>query len=147
MKKIDAAPIIIGKLLNIGAMLKKNGDRMLLPYGINQQQLSILNDISVAGRIKQKDLVNRLLLEKSNVSKIVKKLESLELIKLESCEKDKRSFFLLTTEKGKQMHNEILDMLKVWNGSWIEKVEDKNIQAILDCLTDLQVRLKDEINK
>ena len=41
LTKSQMAPILIGKLLNIGAMLQRNGNKILLPYDLNQQQFSI----------------------------------------------------------------------------------------------------------
>jgi hypothetical protein len=62
--------IIIGKLMSISGILQRETNRLLLPYQLNQQQFSILFEITKANELKQKNMVNRLILEKSHVSKI-----------------------------------------------------------------------------
>lgn len=103
MDNLQLAPVIIGKLLNIGGMLQSQGNKILQPYGLNQQQFSIFFEIASAGRVKQKDMVYRLLLEKAHVSIVVKKLHGLDLITITASEEDKRSAWLEPTRKGKQV--------------------------------------------
>ncbi|PLX15776.1 MAG: hypothetical protein C0597_08520 [Marinilabiliales bacterium] len=82
MDKTELAAIIIGKLMNIGGMLERKSNRMLLPFELNHQQFSVFFEIGKAGKVKQKDMVNRLALERAHVSKVIKKLQNMELIKL-----------------------------------------------------------------
>jgi len=62
--------VIIGKLMNISGILQREGNRLLLPYQLNQQQFSILFEIAKAKQVQQKSMVNRLLLERAHVSKM-----------------------------------------------------------------------------
>lgn len=71
---------MIGKLLNIGGMLERKANRLLSPFDLNQQQFSLLFEIAQAGRVNQKTMVNRLMLEKAHVSKIIKKLSGMGLV-------------------------------------------------------------------
>lgn len=144
MDKLQTAPIIIGKLLNIGGILQKSGNKLLLQFNINQQQFSILFEISKAGKVKQKDMVNRLELEKAHVSKVVKKLQSMNLVSITISDEDKRSAWLEVTSKGKKLIKECMEIFNNWNKEWIKDISEKEIISILDDLSLLQSVFKDK---
>ncbi len=144
MDKSELAPIIIGKLLNIGGMLERKGNRMLLPFGLNQQQFSIFFEIGKAGKVKQKDMVNRLALERAHVSKVIKKLQNMYLISLTESEDDKRSAWLTLTQKGEKVLGECQKMFKDWNKIWISEINESLYESILNNLTKLQAVFKEK---
>ena len=147
MDKSQIAPQIIGKLLNINGMLQRHGNRVLIPFGINQQQFSILFEIAKAKKVKQKEMVNRLALEKAHVSKVVKKLHQMKLITVTTLHEDKRSSWLRTTQKGNQLLNKCMQNFEKWNEDWLEVFEDKQLDSILNNLTYLQSVFKEKIQK
>ncbi len=147
MDKEQIVPIIIGKLLNIGGLLRREGNRMLLPFGLNQQQFSVFFEIAKVGKVKQKDMVNRLSLEKANVSKITKKLQEMELIVITADDDDKRSTWLSTTLKGEGTLEKCMKIFTEWNKQWFETLSDKQCQSILDSLTIVQTTLNKQIEK
>lgn len=143
MKKVQAAGIIIGKLMSLGGMLQRQGNRMLLPFNLNHQQFAIFFEIAQAGRVKQKDMVNRLLLEKPHVSKVVKKLQQMELIAIEEDQEDRRSYWLSLTRKGGETLGQCTAMFREWNADWITEIDETEIQSIMDNLTILQAIFKE----
>ncbi len=145
MDNLQLAPMIIGKLLNIGGMLQCHGNRVLMPFGLNQQQFSIFFEIAKARKVKQKEMVNRLLLEKAHVSKVVKKLHNMELITITISEDDKRSAWLALTPKGKQLLSKCMNVFEKWNEEWLEAIDDKQLNSILKNLTHLQAVFEDKI--
>ena len=138
MKKEQIPGIIIGKLMNIGGMLERQGNKMLLPYNLNQQQFSIFFEIAKAGKVRQKEMVNRLLLEKAHVSKVVKKLQQMDLITVNQNDEDKRSYWLSTTKKGEEVLEQCTEMFAEWNKQWIREIDEAELSSILDNLTILQ---------
>ena len=130
--------IIIGKLMNIGGMLQRQGNKMLLPFNLNQQQFSIFFEIAKAGKVKQKEMVNRLLLEKAHVSKVVKKLQQMDLITVTENEEDKRSYWLSATKKGGELLKQCSAMFHEWHKDWICEIDETELPSILDHLTILQ---------
>lgn len=134
----EKGAVVIGKLLHIGGMLQKNGNRMLQPFNLNQQQSAIFFEIAKAGRVKQKDMVNRLSLEKANVSKVVKKLEKMGLLEVTPTEDDKRSYWLSPTQEGVEVHNSCRTMFGEWNEKWMSEVEPEQLDAIIENLSLLQ---------
>lgn len=73
---------LIKDLLVDGVYLHKEGSRLVNEQNLTQQQFVVLNEIVECSEINQKDFVWNLLFEKSNVSKIVKKLKYLGYIEI-----------------------------------------------------------------
>jgi len=138
MNKEQIPGIIIGKLMNIGGILQRQGNKMLLPFNLNQQQFSIFFEIAKVGKVKQKEMVNRLLLEKAHVSKVVKKLQQMELITITENDEDKRSYWLSVTKKGEEILKQCTEMFSDWNKQWICQINDSELSSILENLTTLQ---------
>jgi DNA-binding MarR family transcriptional regulator len=138
MNKEQIPGIIIGKLMNIGGMLQRHGNKMLLPFNLNQQQFSIFFEIAKVGKVKQKEMVNRLLLEKAHVSKVVKKLQQMELITITENDEDKRSYWLSVTKKGDEILKQCTEMFAEWNKQWICEIDKTELLSILDNLTTMQ---------
>ena len=130
--------VIIGKLMNIGGMLQRQGNKMLLPYSLNQQQFSIFFEIAKAGKVKQKDMVNRLVLEKAHVSKVVKKLQKMELVDISEDHEDRRSRWLSVTGKGEATIKQCTEMFGKWNKGWSRGISEAALLSMLDSLTTLQ---------
>ena len=130
--------IIIGKLMHISGILQREGNRLLLPYDLNQQQFSILFEIAKARKVQQKNILNRLLLEKAHVSKVVKKLQNMDLIELIPLPDDKRSAILTTTIKGQSLVDECRAMFQKWNKEWFEEFEMEELSQILESVEMIQ---------
>lgn len=144
MNDRELAPLIIGKLLNIGGMLQRKANQMLLPFNLNQQQFSILFEIDKAGKVTQKSMVNRLLLEKAHVSKVVKKLNAMGLIHITVSSEDKRSSWLSMTEKGKHTVKECRKLFSEWNGEWMSEIDSDQLKLTLENISELQEVLKEK---
>jgi DNA-binding MarR family transcriptional regulator len=118
----------------LGFYYKKNGNRITSKYGLNQQQFVVLSEIVSRDRAYQKELVGELLLEKSNISKITKKLKSLGLVNVAYSEKDARATVVSATDKGKALCESCLLELNQWSAAslvWMEKEEADLIAGML----------------
>lgn len=136
--------IIVGKLMNIGGMLQRHGNRILQPFNLTHQQFSVFFEIAKAGRVKQKEMVNRLLLEKSHVSKVVKKLHHMGLITISKNRGDKRSYWLSVTPKGEETLARCSDKFGHWHREWTSELDDAELASIKDNLTKLQTLFKEK---
>ena len=106
-----------------------------------QEQISSweeLFEIAKAREVQQKNMVNRLLLEKAHVSKVVKKLQIMGLIEITPIPDDKRSACLSTTEKGQRLVDECRKVFQEWNNEWFEKFEIQELHQILNSVDKLQ---------
>jgi DNA-binding MarR family transcriptional regulator len=118
---------IVRDLLQIGVFLQKTGNRITRDFGLTQQQFTVLYEIAGNDRMNQKQLVGELLLEKSNVSKIVNALQSQELIRITVSPDDARATWLSITAEGKKMVNDCMKALHAWNTMWLEPLDEKEI--------------------
>ncbi len=136
----ENAPAIVKDLLQLGSALHRNGDRITAGYGLNQQQFVVLSEIVERGPINQTQLVGGLLIEKSNLSKIVKKLKSLGLIKISSSPEDGRATLLSVTSKGRKIWEECMGQFNEWQSNWanpLTKVEIDQTIKVLERLKGL----------
>ena len=145
MEGKEFGPVVIGKLLNIGGMLERKANQLLCKFDLNQQQYSILFEIQKAGKVNQKSMVNRLLLEKAHVSKIIKKLYGMGLITKTVAPGDKRSFWLSITPKGTDTVKQCRKVTAAWNEKWVGEIPQNQRTAVIDDLALLQKLFKDNI--
>ena len=83
-------------------------------------------------------MVNKLVLEKAHVSKVVKKLFNMGLINIEASSEDKRSSWLSITKKGEETVKECQKKIYQWNKDWTKEIEPDQLRSLLDGLTTLQ---------
>jgi DNA-binding MarR family transcriptional regulator len=91
---------IVQLLLRCGQFLQRETNTVCQQFGLKQQQFTVLNEIVWQGPISQKEVCERLLFEKSNLSKIVKILMEKELIHVEVAPGDRRMTLLTETQEG-----------------------------------------------
>ncbi len=134
----EEALYIMRNLLKIGSGLHRNGDRIAGEYGLNQQQFVVLTEIIDRGPINQKQLIGGLVIEKSNLSKIVKKLKSLGFIRITPSPEDGRATLLSVTKKGESVWQKCMGKLNNWSVSWIEPLTSDEIDQIKKILVKLK---------
>jgi DNA-binding MarR family transcriptional regulator len=113
----------------------------LQPYQLNQQQFSILFEIGRAGKVQQKDMINRLLLEKAHVSKVTKKLHELGLIEVHPHAGDRRSALLGVTPQGRTLIQECQALFESQKQEWFRSIDTDELQRILESVATLQAAI------
>jgi len=91
---------IVQLLLKCGLFLQREMNQVCQRFGLKQQQFSVLNEIVWHGPINQKELGEKLLFEKSNVSKIIRILLEKNLIGSAIAPIDRRMTLLFETPEG-----------------------------------------------
>ena len=134
----EKAPLIVKSLLGLGSALHRNGDLITGEYGLNQQQFVVLSEIVERGPINQKQLVGGLLIEKSNLSKIVKKLKARGLIKISSSPNDGRTTLLSITSKGRKIWGECMEEFNEWQVNWASSLTKDEISQTIKILERLK---------
>jgi DNA-binding MarR family transcriptional regulator len=134
----DAASRLIGKLMNIGALLERSTNRLLLPYGLNHQQFSILFEVFRAGRVQQKDMINRLLLERAHVSKVVKKLEAMGLLQVAPHPDDGRSSWLSVSTEGLALIRTCQKLFDAQKQDWFRHFATQDLLRAVETVAELQ---------
>ena len=75
------------------------------------------------------------MLERAHVSKIVKKLQKMELVKITQSNNDKRSQWINVTPKGEQILKECMSAFEKWNNDWISSFDKIQLQNTLENLS------------
>ncbi len=131
---------IVQHSLRLGAFLQREGNRILHDFSLNQQQFIVLKRIEEQGPLSQKNICSDLLFEKSNISKIVSKLASMNLVTMSYSADDNRVSVLTITGKGKSVVDECMKKLNQWNSKWLtplSKEEASQTLAVLNKLNTL----------
>ncbi len=129
---------IIRHLLQIGILLQKTGDRLTREFGLPLQQFAVLNEVTERNSVNQKQIVDQLLFEKSNVSKIVNNLSTAGLIDITTSSDDARLRILNVTKKGKRLRDECMQSLIAWNAAWLDPLQENDITASVKNLSKLR---------
>ncbi len=123
---------IVISLLGLGAFLIREGNRVVADMGLNQQQYVVLNHIHAKGPVCQKEICSSLLFEKSNVSKIIKKLTALSFIEKGSSSEDARINRLEITKKGEETVEICNTRFNNGNERWLESLsEEERLLAVV----------------
>ncbi len=127
----EKAPVIVKGLLKIGSDLHRLGNSITGKYGLNQQQFVVLSEIISRSPINQKQLVGGLVIEKSNLSKIVKKLNTIGLIRITSSQEDGRTTLLSPTKKGKTIWEECMEEFVDWQVDWASPLSNEELSQTI----------------
>ena len=123
---------IVINLIRISAYLLREGNRIAEKYGINQQQFVVLSFINENELVSQKEICSNLLYEKSNVSKIIKRLEKIGLIEKKNSIGDLRYSHISITEKGEKTIREGMTDFNEFNDELLGKLSNDEIEDILN---------------
>lgn len=128
---------LVYDLLKVSANLQKIGNTITKDYGINQQQFVVFNKIIIDKEINQKELTTSLLFEKSNVSKIVKKLSQLGYIKIKNNKDDSRVTLVYPTRKGINIWNKVTKEFEIWNAELVTPLKKAEMISFIEQLEKL----------
>ena len=122
---------IVQGLLKCGHFLQREMNQICQRFGLKQQQFSVLNEIVWHGPLTQKELGERLLFEKSNVSKIVKILFEKKWIRVAIATHDRRLTLLSETPEGFAVWEESMQAFKESSSEFISVLsENEHVNAI-----------------
>ncbi len=125
---------LVNRLFFVSVFLQRSGNRQIANHGLNQSQFSVLGEIVARGDIVQTDLLGDLLLNKSNLSKIIKKLNQLDLIDIDTADDDRRKTVLNATTKGKKVWTECMEELNKMKSIFTAPLEDGELEGIVSGL-------------
>jgi DNA-binding MarR family transcriptional regulator len=128
---------IVKHLLVLGAFLQREATRITSEFGLTQQQFVVLKTVEEMGPLCQKNICCSLLFEKSNVSKIIKKLETDKLIVIDHDTHDNRVSSPKVTVKGRKILKKGMERFNEWNSAWLEVLSEGEISSSLDVLERL----------
>lgn len=127
-------------LLNIiftGNWLNSQSIKAFKPYGVSPQQYNVLRILKGQhpNAITVNQIVERMLDKNSNASRLVDKLVIKDLVKRETCEKDRRQMDVAITSKGLKLLDDMgnsIEHIDETIATTISKEEAEQVNSILD---------------
>ncbi len=120
-------------LMNVwwtATMLKKKSKRFFHPKLSSESQFNILMAIQYAdGNLTQNELSKRLLVDKSNITGLIDRLEKLDLLFRAKIANDRRSYHIKLTKKGSKL---------------ILNLEEKYLELVYKIMSELD---KDDVEQ
>lgn len=113
----------------------------LAKYGLFSSQWGLLRLLKDNGPITFGDIATHLYIEKPSVTKLVNKLDELQLVEIRAG-KDKREKIVHLTEKGEGMIDAVQKELKPLLEKALLNVSSENIEIARDVLAQLRKNLK-----
>ncbi|WP_420640643.1 MarR family winged helix-turn-helix transcriptional regulator [Candidatus Leptofilum sp.] len=133
-------------LLKTTFILLDDGDRRLFgQFDLSPTRYYALLHISEKPGLSSSELSDRLLCDKSNVTRIVKGLENTGYIIRKPHESDGRTLRLYHTEKGKTVCNQISEAHQAYNELRLNCINEISQGSLLENLTILNDSLNEEL--
>ena len=129
---------LVQLLIKSGLFLQRELNQVCQRYGLNINQFSVINEIVLQGPVSQKILCERLLSEKSNISKIVKTLLDKKLISVSLAPNDRRSTLLIETAQGAELWRECLQRFYESSTELMAILSDKETKKTLKLIKKLE---------
>ena len=129
---------LVQLLIKSGLYLQRELNQVCQRYGLNINQFSVINEIVLQGPVSQKILCERLLSEKSNISKIVKTLLDKKLISVSVAPNDRRSTLLIETARGAELWKECLEQFYESSTELMAILSDKETDKTLKLMKKLE---------
>ena len=91
-----------------GLMLKKAADRFFRPFGSSEAQFNILWLLKYADApLTQRDIGERLVVDKSNITGLIDRMEAAGVVKRVPVPDDRRSYHIRMTAKGRKLADDL----------------------------------------
>ena len=126
--------MVVKELLRLGVYLQREGARMTREHDLTQQQFVVLVAIKEQGPVSQKEIVSELLLEKSNVSKSISRLEKLGMVEVRRGDRDSRVVLCEATDVGRDMVEACMGTMKAWNRKWLQNIPQEDLAHLWSVL-------------
>ncbi|MFE7271388.1 MarR family winged helix-turn-helix transcriptional regulator [Streptomyces sp. NPDC057623] len=102
-------------ILSVHARTMCEIDRALHPHGLGASDFEVLDILAVAtpeegGQCRVQNLVGRVHLSQSALSRLIGRLEKDGLVERSVCAEDRRGVYVTLTHKGRDLHAEVLPL-------------------------------------
>jgi DNA-binding MarR family transcriptional regulator len=103
-------------------------EKELTSLNLHRGMIHIMKQLSREDGISQKELSTRVLVDKANVTRILKNLEKKELVNRIPDPADARSNLITLTEKGKALQPQFQAILQKWSEILTQEMDDDEIE-------------------
>ena len=129
-------------LIRSGLFLQRELNQACQSRGFSANQFAVINEICLHGPLSQKKLCERLLFEKSNISKIVKSLLDRSLISITVAPADRRMTLLIETPEGGKLWKECMESFYTSSDELMAFLSDAETTKVIQQLKKLETAFK-----
>ena len=127
-------------------ILLDDGDRRLFnAYNLTPPRFYVLFHLSEEPGISSSDLSQKLLCDKSNVTRIVKGLESAGYLERQPHETDGRTLRLYLTPHGENVYTKVRSAHQTYNAARLDKIDENTQGTLIENLIKLHHALQDTL--
>lgn len=121
-------------------------DQHILDSGYSLTEVRVLLEISKINHCTANTLVNQLEIDRSYMSRIIKRLDKDELITKVQSEQDNRVNFITLTQKGKETINLLNKKSDEQITSLIKHLNQSEVSKVLDAMKIIKSRISEVVN-
>src|SRR5699024_1933888 len=107
----------------------------LKEWNLSAAQFDVLVQVGATERLTQKELGNRLLVTKGNITQLLTKMEKMELIKRE---REWKTNYLSLTKKGNELYREVVPKQEAFQAAQFRNLNREEPLLLLDLLKKLR---------
>lgn len=142
--KIQIGSIVVPMTI-ISHILHSSGKHIFEKHGLTQAEMDILATLHISnGGLTASELSERLIFTSGGTSKVVKKLESKNLIYKKASEEDKRSYLLYLTEAGKQIIESGIPQAETHQKKFFKVLNDTEMEILEKAFKKILYALAEE---
>ena len=122
-------------------------DRHILDSGYSLTEVRVLYEISKINRCSANDLAGLLNIDRSYMSRLLKRFERDELILKSASPRDNRVSFIVLTEKGKQLIDKLNAKSDEQIGNLLTALDEKALNELQDAVEIMRSKISDAMNR
>jgi DNA-binding MarR family transcriptional regulator len=130
-------------VLRTAALLEHRINELLRPYGITELQYNVLRILRGAGSdgVCGRDISERLVLQVPDVSRLLDRMQDMQLLRRERGATDRRHVTARITPKGLRLLEETTPRLDAFERERFGDFDAQRLQQIIDGLADVRAAL------
>ena len=135
-KKVNSLQLLIWfRLSRIYHQSIRDSNQYLKNWGLTAAQFDVLVKVGMAKKLTQKELGEKLLVTKGNITQLLSKMETLDLIQREQVWKTK---YLSLTPKGESVFEEVVPLQEQFQADQFSNLTKEEQKQLLKLLRKLQ---------
>jgi len=117
-------------------------EKKLSVLGLHRGMIHILKQLFQKDRVSQQELSSGILVDKANVTRVLKRMEALKLIERQKAPSDGRLKIICLTEKAKLLEAPLQDVLACWSSILTEGMDEAEKETLhnllVKCISNVQ---------
>ena len=126
--------------------MRKILDKEIYPLGIGHAEMRLLMLLysTADGECSQDELISQIEVDRSNVSRALKKLENFDYIEKTRDQKDKRAYRIALTEKGREIREQLFEIKSCIEKTVTKEVKEQEIATLIRLLKKVENSISEE---